>query len=241
MRMPSPSVSTPTMRSPGSAPPSSNDTGTSLRTPRMGSTCCCACLSLLPLPGQRNLRPMPLAMLNQPSSLWLRSRRCAGLRRAAACLASSASGTAARTTSLTGSSPRPTAANTSSIDFCVRRCSPFLSLSSVIFLADPAERRHQQAPAELGILLAQGLARRAADGRSRLAGDGDALPCGGRRLALGGQHLHLVAVPELRGERHLPPVDHRARRRNCRCRYAPHRQNRSALRRAAARSAGPWA
>ena len=30
------------------------------------------CLSLPLLPGQRNFRPMPLAMLNQPSSLWLR-------------------------------------------------------------------------------------------------------------------------------------------------------------------------
>ena len=85
---------------------------------------------------------------------------------------------------------------------------PLLDLVVREFLTDPAECRHQQSPAELRILLAQGLARRAADGRSRLAGDGDALPCGRRRLALGGQHVHLVAVPELRCERHLPPVDH---------------------------------
>src|SRR5690606_23012463 len=78
-----------------------------------------------------------------------------------------------------------------------------------ILLADPGERRLQKAPTKTGILLAQGVARGAADGRARLAGERDALPGGGWRLAPGGEDLHLIAVPELGRERHLPAVDDR--------------------------------
>ena len=85
-----------------------------------------------------------------------------------------------------------------------------LQLVVGILLIDPAEGRDQQAPAELRILLAHRIAAGAANGRARLARDGDALPGCGRRLALGDQHLDLVAVPELGGERQLAAVDHGA-------------------------------
>ena len=90
-------ISTPTMRSPGTAPPSSNITGRSFLTPRMGSTCCWRPLAL-PLPGQRNFRPITLGDV-EPALLALDplQRRLAARCRALGELG--ASGTTARITS----------------------------------------------------------------------------------------------------------------------------------------------
>src|SRR5262252_3369271 len=78
-----------------------------------------------------------------------------------------------------------------------------------VLLADPAEGGDKQAPAELGVLPSQGVARGAANGGAGLAGDGDAFPGGGWGLPLGHQDLDLVAVLELGGEGQLASVDDR--------------------------------
>ena len=116
--MPCPCVNTPTTRSPGTAPPSSNVTGTSLRAPRMGIMAPGLSSTSAPLPVQRNFNPITLERLNQPSSDVLRPSRFGG-RGIAGPLRSSMSGMAAFKTSAIGSSSRPTAANTSSKVFCV--------------------------------------------------------------------------------------------------------------------------
>ena len=85
-------------------------------------------LAAPPLPGQRNFRPMTLATLNQPSSPWPRSRRL-GLR-GRGLLGELGVRHDGADHVVTGSSPRPTPACTSSIDFCDRRARPFLSFSS---------------------------------------------------------------------------------------------------------------
>src|SRR5262249_4871958 len=82
-----------------------------------------------------------------------------------------------------------------------------LQLFVAVLLLDAAEGRDQKTPAELGILAAHRIPGGAANGRARLARHRNALPRGRRRLALGDQHLNLVAVPELRRERKLASVD----------------------------------
>src|SRR6185369_1755705 len=85
-----------------------------------------------------------------------------------------------------------------------------LELVVGIVLADAAKGGDQEAAPELGILPPQRIARSPANGGARLAGNGDALPGGRRRLPLGRQDLDLIAVSQLRRERQLPAVDHRA-------------------------------
>src|SRR5215475_1895435 len=82
-----------------------------------------------------------------------------------------------------------------------------LQLVVGIVVAGTLERGHQQMPAELGILPPQGIASGAANGGFGLAGDGDLLPGGRRRLPFRHQHFHLIAIPELRGQRQVPAVD----------------------------------
>src|SRR6476619_2337399 len=191
----------PTMRSPGTAPSAAKLTGRSPRKPLIGMLFAPAggARSLLLLePGQRNFRPMTLPRPNQPSSARLTLRRRFG-----ASLGVS-SGQAALMTSAEDSSPRLTAAITSSGVFCESRLSEDLLAEP---LAAPAEGTLEDFAAELAILGARRIARGPPDRRARLAGDGEALPGGRRRLHLGGDDLHLVAVPELGDERHRPSID----------------------------------
>src|SRR5262245_21928492 len=86
----------------------------------------------------------------------------------------------------------------------------FFQLIVGVLIAGAFKGRDQQMPTELGLLPAQGVARRPADGGLGLAGDGDFFPGGRRRLALGDQHLDLIAVSQLRGQGQMPTVDHGA-------------------------------
>src|SRR5262245_27037709 len=74
-------------------------------------------------------------------------------------------------------------------------------------LAAPAEGALEDFTAEFAILGARRIARGSSDCRARLASDGEVLPSGGRCLHVGGDDLHLVAVPEFGDERHRPSVD----------------------------------
>src|SRR5262245_61211980 len=201
MVMPWPGLRMPTMRSPGTAPSAAKLTGRSPRKPLIGMLFAPAGRSrslLLLEPGQRNFRPMTLPRPNQPSSARLTLRRRFG---ASLCVSS---GQAALMTSAEDSSPRPTAAMTSSGVFCERRLREGPLAETV---GAPAEGALEDFTAELAILGARRIARGSSDRRARLASDGEVLPSGGRCLHVGGDDLHLVAVPELGDERHRPSVD----------------------------------
>ena len=86
MVIPSPGVMMPTMRSPGTAPPSgAKRTGNSPFMPRIGIAASSFGSALLPLkPGMRNFRPAARASPNQPSlrgglTRFSRSSRQSGL------------------------------------------------------------------------------------------------------------------------------------------------------------------
>ena len=63
-----------------------------------------------------------------------------------------------------------------------------------IGLAELGQHLFHDLAAKAGKLLAHGGPRGAADGGARLAGDGEAFPCGGRHLRVGADDLHLIAV-----------------------------------------------
>ena len=75
MVIPSPGVMMPTMRSPGTAPPSAKRTGRSPLMPRIGMACALAAALAAgrrrrrDSPGTRNFMPEPRFRPNQPSSL----------------------------------------------------------------------------------------------------------------------------------------------------------------------------
>ena len=143
--------------------------------------------------------PAALRMLNQPSS------RCFGC----GCVTRSSlkSGKTACSTSVETSSPRPTAASTSSTSLRASRCSTGFRLSLEKLLPARSKARSRMRSAEAGILLADGVLGGPADGGARLAGDDDRFPGGRRHLRLGADDLDLVAVLQFGHQRHDAAVD----------------------------------
>ena len=173
----------PTMRSPGTAPPSAKLTGRSPRKPLIGMPfgACGRSLRLLLDPGQRNLRPITLPRPNQPSSARFDLAAPLGVlarRRPPA-----------QTARITSADAQLAAADGGDhiLGGLLRQARERLSHGVLAEgLAPAAETRvTENLAAELAVLGAHRVARGPPDGRARLAGDGEALPGRRRRLHLG--------------------------------------------------------
>ena len=193
--MPSPGVMMPTMRSPGTAPPlGAKRTGRSVLMPRIGIAA-----PLSASPGSLNFTALA-ALQAEPAALRLRRNR-----RDALVLVIGIHGAhdIGRPSSRRGRPPTSRRRSRRAPAAAARLRAFRRNIRS--WRAGTAARR---CAGRARILVAHRVARGAADGVARLAGDDDRFPGGGRRgLRLRGQDLHLVAVLQRRAERADLAVD----------------------------------
>ncbi len=186
MVIPSPGVMMPTMRSPGTAPPfGAKRTGRSVLMPRIGIAA-----PFSPSAGTLNFTALA-EFQAEPAALRLRRNR-----RDALVLVVGIHG--ARDVGglhLAAADRRHHVVDRGARQPRQRALQLLVGIFDLGALAQPLD----DAPAEPGILVAHRVARGAADGVARLAGDDDRFPGRRRRgLRLRGQDLHLVAVLQRR-------------------------------------------